>query len=146
MNTRSCKMVTATQMPNGPSAGTVAVHHVIHARYRSWCRARVSGRSLSAKHIASDHVTRWLWSGLTMAGWSMEMACRCCSGKIRNTDGSTTLQIKGAVHLWPLKTFEDRLSLASDLRLVTRSDCEPSILVWETQVAAGVARLYGRPS
>ena len=43
---------------------------------------------------------------------------------------------------WPVKTFVHKLSLAGH-KQSKKSDCEPSMLAWATQVEACLARLHG---
>ena len=44
-------VVSATRMPNGPTADEIAAHNVTHEQCRAWCRDCVTG----AWHVVHTH-------------------------------------------------------------------------------------------
>ena len=66
------------------------------------------------------------------------MACRWTNLKHRCVSAASDFSAK--MQLLPVQTFVHRLSLAGHERLVMKSDGDPSVLVWKTQVDVGLAR------
>ena len=48
------RMAVAVQDPYTPTAAEKAKHDLTHANFRSWCRACVQGRGMSASHFRQD--------------------------------------------------------------------------------------------
>ena len=135
----------AARQPQEPTQDEVRQHEVSHEPYRAWCASCVAGRGLSREHRAADHEE----SAIAVAGFDYGFFSEGSSPLLCGKDSkhrwfyAAVVPSKGVIHPWPVKSFVHRLSLAGHRRMILRSDGEPSVVAWKTQVAAKLRLVHG---
>ena len=135
------------RQPNEPTLEEIAQHYTCHEPYRDWCPHCVRGRGRSDRHFAKSHEHDALACiGIDYGYLGAELEATpllCGKDQKQRWFHAIALPSKG-VGDWSCKSFTELLRVAGHSRMVLRSDSEPSIVAFKTEVARLLSSKYGQ--